>query len=107
MCPPTSPTPSPATRFRRPGRPPGGGPAVREALLDGARQLFLARGFASVTIREIARYLGVTYDSVSSRLYRLEHRGLLLCEDRGRVSLYQEPSPRRPWLPQTSPLPRK
>ena len=45
-----------------------------------------------LTIREIARLLGVTYDSVSSRLYRLEHRGLLLCEDRGRVSLYQEPS---------------
>ena len=44
----------PVQRSRRPGRPPGGGEAVREALLDTARRLFLARGFASVSIRQIA-----------------------------------------------------
>ena len=48
----------PARRNRRPGRPVGGGEAVREALLDTARRLFLARGFASVTIRQIATAAG-------------------------------------------------
>jgi TetR/AcrR family transcriptional regulator len=42
------------SRARRAGRPSGGDAAVREALLDTARRLFLARGFAPVTIREIA-----------------------------------------------------
>jgi len=36
----------------------GGDAAVREALLDSARKLFLARGFASVTIRQIAAAAG-------------------------------------------------
>lgn len=46
---------SPAPRRpRRPGRPAGGDAAVRDALLDTARRLFLARGFASVTIRQVA-----------------------------------------------------
>ncbi len=43
---------------RRPGRPVGGGETVREALLDTARRLFLARGFASVSIRQIAAAAG-------------------------------------------------
>jgi len=49
-------TTTPARRAlkRGPGRPAGGGPGVREALLDQARRLFLAKGFASVSIREIA-----------------------------------------------------
>jgi AcrR family transcriptional regulator len=53
-------TPRPAlrARVRRPGRPPGGDAAVREALLDTARRLFLARGFGSVTIRQIAAAAG-------------------------------------------------
>lgn len=45
---------------RRPGRPPGGGPAVRVALLEGARRLFLSRGFASVSIRQIAAEAGTS-----------------------------------------------
>lgn len=45
---------------RRPGRPASGGPAVRAALLDGARRLFLARGFRSVSIREIAAEAGTS-----------------------------------------------
>ncbi len=43
---------------RRRGRPPGGDAAVRGALLDTARRLFLTRGFASVTIRQIASAAG-------------------------------------------------
>jgi AcrR family transcriptional regulator len=45
-------------RARRPGRPSGGDAAVREALLDAARRLFLARGFGPVTIRQIAAAAG-------------------------------------------------
>jgi AcrR family transcriptional regulator len=45
-------------RPRGPGRPAGGDAAVREALLETARGLFLARGFASVTIRQIAAAAG-------------------------------------------------
>jgi TetR/AcrR family transcriptional regulator len=43
---------------RRPGRPRGGDARVRDALLETARRLFLSRGFASVTIREIAAAAG-------------------------------------------------
>ncbi len=46
----------PAGRSR--GRPPGGDAAVRDALLATARSLFLSRGFASVTIRQIAAAAG-------------------------------------------------
>jgi TetR/AcrR family transcriptional regulator len=45
-------------RPRRRGRPAGGDAAVREALLQSAQRLFLARGFASVTIRQIAAAAG-------------------------------------------------
>ena len=45
-------------RARRPGRPAGGDAAVREALLETARRLFLSRGFSSVTIRQIAAAAG-------------------------------------------------
>jgi AcrR family transcriptional regulator len=45
-------------RARRPGRPAGGDAAVRQALLETARGLFLARGFSSVTIRQIAAAAG-------------------------------------------------
>lgn len=54
----------PASRFRRPGRPrdqdettAGGNPA--ETLTAAALELFAARNFASVTIRDIARATGV------------------------------------------------
>jgi TetR/AcrR family transcriptional regulator len=49
-----------AGRLRAPGRPAGGELAVRRALLEAARQLFLARGFAAVSIREIAAAAGAT-----------------------------------------------
>jgi TetR/AcrR family transcriptional regulator len=50
-------------RQRRPsgrprGRPPGGDANVRDALLATARGLFLSRGFAAVTIRQIAAAAG-------------------------------------------------
>jgi TetR/AcrR family transcriptional regulator len=45
-------------RIRRPGRPTSGDASVRDALLETARRLFLARGFASVTIRQIAAAAG-------------------------------------------------
>jgi AcrR family transcriptional regulator len=45
-------------RTRRPGRPAGGDASVRGSLLESARGLFLARGFASVTIRQIAASAG-------------------------------------------------
>lgn len=50
--------PAPKAGFRRPGRPPGGDAAVRDALLETARKQFLSRGFASVTIRQIAAAAG-------------------------------------------------
>jgi TetR/AcrR family transcriptional regulator len=50
---PVSPVPT-----RRPGRPAGGDAAVRASLLESARAQFLARGFASVTIRQIAAAAG-------------------------------------------------
>ena len=43
---------------RKPGRPVAGGDAVRESLLQTARDLFVARGFASVSIRQIAAAAG-------------------------------------------------
>ena len=47
-------------RPRGPGRPTGDDVAVRSALLEAARELFLARGFAAVSIREIAAAAGAT-----------------------------------------------
>lgn len=47
-------------RQRGPGRPTGGGPDVRAALLEGARKLFLARGFGPVSIRQIAAEAGTS-----------------------------------------------
>jgi len=54
------------TLKRRPPRRPRGRPSagddatVRESLLEAARRLFLARGFAAVSIREIAAEAGAT-----------------------------------------------
>lgn len=45
---------------RGPGRPAGGDAAVRDALLETARRLFLSQGFASVTIRELAAAAGTS-----------------------------------------------
>ncbi|HEX7374832.1 MAG TPA: TetR/AcrR family transcriptional regulator [Steroidobacteraceae bacterium] len=54
------PGPARRTRQRGPGRPAGGSPDVRAALLEGARKLFLARGFASVSIRQVAAEAGTS-----------------------------------------------
>lgn len=65
---------------------------IRPRLMtDADHQLadLLRRHPDGLTIREIARHLGVTYESVNSRLYRLERRGVPLCEDACRVSIYQ------------------
>jgi AcrR family transcriptional regulator len=51
-------------RGRRPGRPPGGDAAVRESLLAAARRLFLAHGFASVGIRQVAAAAGTSPASI-------------------------------------------
>ena len=51
---------SPSSARRRPGRPIAGGDAVRDSLLQTARDLFLARGFASVSIRQIAQAAGTS-----------------------------------------------
>ncbi len=49
------------TRTRgRPAATTAGDPAVRTSLLEAARQLFLARGFAAVSIREVAAAAGAT-----------------------------------------------
>jgi len=45
---------------RRPGRPTGGDAAVREKLLDCARDLFLRHGFGEVSMRRIAAAAGTT-----------------------------------------------
>jgi AcrR family transcriptional regulator len=61
----SQPAATPRSRRRKPrrarGRPSAAGDtAVREALLEAARRLFLARGFAGVSIREIAAEAGAT-----------------------------------------------
>lgn len=48
------------TGIRRPGRPAAGSSSVRESLLHTARDLFLTRGFASVSIRQIAVAAGTS-----------------------------------------------
>jgi TetR/AcrR family transcriptional regulator len=45
---------------RRPGRPAGGDAAIRGALLQTARELFLRHGFGDVSIRRIASAAGTT-----------------------------------------------
>ncbi len=52
--------PARAARTRRPGRPAGGDAAVRDALLEHARALFLQHGFAEVGTRRIAAAAGTT-----------------------------------------------
>jgi AcrR family transcriptional regulator len=50
----------PKSSSRRPGRPTGGDAAVREKLLDHARDLFLQHGFGNVSMRRIAVAAGTT-----------------------------------------------
>jgi AcrR family transcriptional regulator len=52
-----------ATRKKAAAKP-AGGPAVREALIHAAEQLFLERSPADVTLREVAAYAGVNYSLV-------------------------------------------
>lgn len=53
-------TARPSPRPRRPGRPTGGDAAVREALVERARELFLQNGFGNVSTRQIAAAAGTT-----------------------------------------------
>jgi AcrR family transcriptional regulator len=58
-------SPQPARASRRPGRPPASGAggedvATRERVLRDARRLFMRRGFADVSMGEVARATGVT-----------------------------------------------
>jgi len=55
---PARPRPQRRPAGRQRGRPPGGDANVRDALLATARGLFLSRGFAAVTIRQIAAAAG-------------------------------------------------
>lgn len=49
------------TPRRGPGRPPSGvAPPLRERLLEAARSLFTAKGFADVSLREVASEAGVS-----------------------------------------------
>ncbi len=49
-----------ASTLRRPGRPTGGDAAVKAALLEQGRTLFLQHGFGNVSLRRIAAAAGTT-----------------------------------------------
>ena len=105
------------------GRPTGGDAAVREALLEAARRLFLARGFSAVSIRELAAAAGANaamihyYFGDKLGLYRAMLEGAVtpfraaLEDMRGRntgegidiralIRLYMHTLAANPWVPQ-------
>jgi AcrR family transcriptional regulator len=119
--------PTPATQRRRPGRPARPRAAappdeVRQRLLEAAQQLFAARGYDAVSVRELARaahvspamiayYFGdkaglldAVFDRVFERLLA-QLRGLAQApaSERGAperlIRLYVETIGREPWLP--------
>jgi TetR/AcrR family transcriptional regulator len=51
---------TPRVRPRGPGRPAGGDAAVRQNLLECARNLFLHKGFGAVSLRQVAAAAGTT-----------------------------------------------
>lgn len=112
-------TPRPA---RRRGRPTGGGdPAVRAALLQGARELFLRHGFGDVGIRRIASAAGTTSAMIHyyfgdklglyramieeatrplvATLQRLEHSGATPPDIEALMVEYMRMLATNPWLP--------
>ena len=113
----------PGRAVRARGRPAVGDAAVRASLLDAARQLFLARGFAAVSIREIAAAAGVNaamihyYFGDKLGLYRAmleaaagpfrEALERLLAQSAGQpsdvsvlIQLYMQTLAKNPWVPQ-------
>jgi TetR/AcrR family transcriptional regulator len=119
--------PTPATRRRRPGRPARPRSAVppdevRQRLLEAAEQLFAARGYDAVGVRELARaahvspamiayYFGdkaglldAVFDRVFERLLaQLRSLAEAPAGERGAperlIRLYVETIGREPWLP--------
>ena len=88
-------------RSRGPGRPTGNESEVRDSLLKAARALFLARGFASVTIRQIAeskRYTGFTEQSLRSLIKRGEATGFDRCLRRSGRRIFIDTAAMDRWL---------
>ena len=56
---------------------------------DAAIEALLRANPDGMTRGQIARCTGLAYEQVDHALNRLERRGVLLCEDRGRVSIYR------------------
>ena len=52
--------PRAAPKRRAPGRPAGGTPSQREALIDAARECFARHGFAAASLRQVAQEARVT-----------------------------------------------
>ena len=72
----------PRSRARRP---------ASEQPVDAIVALLMRRHPDGLTIGQLARLAGVAYESIRYVLYRLERRGLLLCEDDdGRLSIYED-----------------
>jgi len=117
-----TPVRKPARSRGRPAAGVAGDAAVRTSLLEAARRLFLTRGFAAVSIREIAAAAGATaamihyYFGDKLGLYRamLEHvsepfrtalAGMLV-QSRGQADitsllrLYMRTLAANPWVPQ-------
>src|SRR5512136_636997 len=107
---------------RGPGRPAGGDAAVRGALLQHARALFLRQGFAEVSTRRIAAAAGTTpamihyyfgdklglyramleeaIEPVIKRLRGLEQGGAISPPDlETLMTLYIRMLAQNPWLP--------
>lgn len=60
------------------------------AEFDARLAAIMRRNPAGLTASELARLHGTPYHVVEQALYRLEKRGLLLCDDgRGRISIYE------------------
>ena len=57
---------------------------------DAAIEALLRENPNGMTRGQIARCTGLAYEPVDHALNRLERRGVLLCEDCGRVSIYTE-----------------
>jgi len=56
---------------------------------DAAIEALLRENPDGMTRGHIARCTGLAYELVDHALNRLERRGVLLCEDCGRVSIYR------------------
>ncbi len=57
---------------------------------DAAIEALLRANPDGMTIGQIARCTGLAYEQVDHALNRLERRGVMLCEDCGRISIYTE-----------------